>query len=205
MNGPATAGAGNDASDGLLLDPVWAVAGTAMAGLVVAVLLWRNRADASTTTTTVDDELIASDIDGPSESDSMTTGTPALDATADTPDTSRPNDAVATAYVGARQSLGPVTGVDDVVTRWGFCDRCVNAGAAPIDTFESSTADYERTAYSGLSVSDEAVAELVEMACSLTGTAAPDAMGSSNFDGDTDASEVVGTVEQRARGAAGDE
>ncbi|NLV03748.1 DUF4129 domain-containing protein [Haloferax volcanii] len=195
VDGPAAAGAGNDASGGLPLDLAWVVAGTAVVGLVAAVLLRRNRAGASATTTTVDDEPTASDTDDSSEPDSVTTGTPALDAAVDALDAGRPNDAVVVAYAGVRQSLGPAAGVDDAATHWEFCDRCVDADVAPADALESLTAGYERAAYSGLSVSDEAAAELVETARSLAGTAAPDATDSPDSDGDADASEAVGAVE----------
>ncbi|EMA05430.1 DUF4129 domain-containing protein [Haloferax denitrificans] len=193
----AVADGGNGASGGLPFDPLdlaWVVVGTAVVGLVAAVLLRRNGAGDSVTAA-VADESAASDAGDAAESDPETTETTALDSAAAALDAGRPNDAVVVAYAGVRESLGTAAGVDDAATHWEFCDRCVDAGVAPADALESLTAGYERAAYSGLSVSDEDAAELVETARSLADPSGSDALDSSESGDGTDSSEAVGAVE----------
>ncbi|WP_058826090.1 DUF4129 domain-containing protein [Haloferax sp. Q22] len=195
-NGATGDEAGNGASGGLPFDPLdlaWVVAGTAVVGLVAAVLLRRNGADDAGAATVA--ESAATESDEPAEPEQATTEASALDSAADALDAGRPNDAVVVAYAGVRQSLGAAADVDDAATHWEFCDRCVDAGVAPADPLESLTAGYERAAYSGLSVSDADAAELVETAHSLV---APDESGApeSADSGDgAGASEPVGPVE----------
>ncbi|ELZ89402.1 hypothetical protein, partial [Haloferax sulfurifontis] len=147
------AAGGSGASGGLPFDPfdlAWVVVGTAVVGLVAAVLLRRNGAGDSVTAA-VADESGASDAGDTVDPEPAGTGTTALDSAAAALDAGRPNDAVVVAYAGVRESLGTAAGVDDAATHWEFCDRCVDAGVAPADALESLTAGYERAAYSGLS------------------------------------------------------
>ncbi|ELZ79844.1 hypothetical protein C454_11593 [Haloferax gibbonsii ATCC 33959] len=195
-NAPDGDGAGNGASGGLPFDPLdlaWVVAGTAVVGLVAAVLLRRNDADDAAAATVA--ESAATESDEPAEPEPAATEASALDSAADALDEGRPNDAVVVAYAGVRRALGAAAGIDDAATHWEFCDRCVDAGVAPAEALESLTAGYERAAYSGLSVSDADAAELVETARSVV---APDETGlpESSDSGDAaDASEPVGPVE----------
>ncbi|RDZ44799.1 hypothetical protein C5B91_09465 [Haloferax sp. Atlit-10N] len=188
--------AGNGASDGLPFDPLdlaWVVAGTAVVGLVAAVLLRRNDADDAAAATVA--ESAATESAEPTEPEQAATEASALNSATEALDAGRPNDAVVVAYAGVRRSLGAAAGIDDAATHWEFCDRCVDAGVGPAEALESLTAGYERAAYSGLSVSDADAAELVETARSVV---APDETGvpeSSDSGDGVDASEPVGPVE----------
>ncbi|WP_148416186.1 DUF4129 domain-containing protein [Haloferax sp. KTX1] len=191
------AATGSDASDGLPFDPLdlaWVVAGLAVVGLAAAVLLRRNGAGDSVRAAVADESAASADDDA-GDSEPVATRTPTLESAVDALDAGRPNDAVVVAYAGVRASLGTAAGVDDAATHWEFCDRCVDADVASADALESLTAGYERAAYSGLSVSDEHAAELVETARSLADPSGSDALESPDSAGDADASEAVGAAE----------
>ncbi len=149
---------------------LWAVAGAGLFGLA-AVVLMRRRTGGDSSDEEETDGAVSADVGAsdPTSSPSLP-ATAALASATESISAGRPNDAVVVAYTAVRHALTPLASVDDSATHWEFYDRCVAAGVADADTLESLTREYEKAAFSGLSVSVDAAEAFVETARTLVTT-----------------------------------
>ncbi|AHZ23298.1 hypothetical protein E6P09_00535 [Haloferax mediterranei ATCC 33500] len=174
---PRPSGGGESAGGGLpfgLFDLLWVVSGTAIVGLVAAVLLRRGNETAASDGGTA--EPVISTHDEETEPESADVVATALESAVDSLSAGRPNDAVVVAYAGARNALAAATDIDAAATHWEFYEQCVDAEVGSAESLESLTAGYETAAYSGVSVSEDDAEQLVETAHALVDATEPDTL-----------------------------
>ncbi|WP_144905873.1 DUF4129 domain-containing protein [Halobellus captivus] len=156
---------------------VGVVVGVGVVGVVTVFLLRRNGALASLfeqdePTASADDTVTESadgtadresDLEPASSVERASVVETASDALAD----GRPNDAVVIAYAGVQQALADRVGASADATHREFYELCVERGIDDPEALETLTDGYEKSAYSGLSVSDREAEALLETARGL--------------------------------------